>query len=352
MAESTIGAMLKRLFVKSDPVEAEAAVAVAGPGEQPPAVRMGPALVLLVPRVAGVSIYQVRPFDDAHAAAAFIEECDPYHVYKQGIIAFWALHERPPHNPDVECAVLVRTEPASDLVHAYVFANLETATSYVRFRVMENGVSPDTFILHWVVSVRVSANPSGEVRLHPALPPIPIRDQQPAVSAISAFPEDTVSAEGTVSQPVSSEAPKFIRPYETVPSRAIEIEQPVAHDVPLADRSDPPASSQTQRLRKPGSRRFAARIKAHVLALGLMGFTPREIEDELRAMYPGDRVPAVATISRWLRRAGISRGNLRKLEAMSEHAIGVLENRLAELDGAPLEEVAKIATLLEGLRRK
>jgi hypothetical protein len=352
MAESTIGVMLKRLFVRSEPAQPETLVAAEHPREPAPGMRTGPSLVLLVPRVAGVSIYQVRPFDDAHAAAAFIEECDPYRVYKQGIIAFWALHERPPHSPDVECAVLVRTEPASDLVHAYVFANLDTATSYVRFRVMENGVPPDTFIVHWVASVRVSANPSGEVRLHPALPPIPIRDRQPEVSGIPALPEDNVSSRDPVSQPVSGEAPTSNRPIEAMPTQAIEIEQPETHHVPPRDGPDLPEPTQTRWARKPGSHRFAARIKAHVLALGLMGFAPGEIEKELRAMYPGDRVPAYATISRWLRRAGISRSNLRKLEGMSEHAIGILENRLAELEGAPLEEVAEMATLLEGLRRK
>lgn len=349
MAQTAIGVMLKRLFVRPETPQPEEAVKTELPEERPPVTRTGPPLVLLVPGVAGVSIYQMRSFDDAHSAAAFIEACDPYRVYKEGIIAFWALHEKPPHDADAECAVLVRTEPASDLVHAYAFADLDTAVSYVRFRAEENSVPGDTFIVYWAASIRINANPSGEVRLEPSLPPVPVRDPKPPPAESVALPEDATVVVEQVSSPVLEDD---LSPaagggeVESLPqTHGSDVARPTA-------RSRRPAPTITRWSRKPGSRKLGARVKAHALAMGLMGYPARDIESELRAMYPGDRVPAYATISRWLRRAGLSRSNLKKWETMSEQAMRILEKRLAQLDDAPLAEVARVASLLEGMRRK
>lgn len=351
MAQSTIGVMLKRLFVRPEMPPQEEPVEP-GPSEPRSSIaRTGPPLVLLVPSVAGISIYQMRWFDDALNAASFIEGCDPYRVYKEGIIAFWALHGKPPHDADAECAVLVRTEPASDLVHAYAFADLDTASSYVRFRAEENSIPPDTFIVHWAASVRVNANPSGEVRLEPSLPPVPVRDMKPAVPESVPLPEDSAVIVEQV-LPAVEETSQPPSPPEVDLDASPSSDEPELEVATPESESPPSAEAQTRWSRRGGSRRVAARVKAHVLAMGLMGFTARGIEKELRAMYPGDRVPAYATISRWLRRAGISRSNLKKWETMSEHAMRILESRLAELDGAPLSEVARVASLLEGMRRK
>lgn len=346
MAQNGIGVMLKRLFVKPESTPAP---------EQPEpeawsqalAPRNGPPLLLLVPGVAGISIYHMRLFDDAHTAAAFIESCDPYRIYKEGIIAFWALHDKPPHDADAECAVLVRTEPASDLVHAYAFADLETASSYVRFRTEENSMPPETFMIYWAASVRIHANPSGEVRLEPALPPVPVRDMEPAIADSVALPDDPAEVVEQVVRPVEeSITPPSMGESEVSPSPA-----PTRRSQSKG-RPTRPVTAETHWSIKPGVRKVSAKLKANVLAMGLMGFAARDIEKELRAMYPGDRVPAYATISRWLRRAGLSRTNLKKWETMSEHAMRILEARLAELEDAPLDEVARIATLLEGMRRK
>lgn len=350
MEQSGIGVILKRLFVRSEPTRPAAAVGEV-PRDELPARRTGPSLVLLVPRVAGVSIYQIRPFDDAHSAAAFIEACDPYRVYKDGIIGFWALHERPPQSPDVECAVFARTELASDLVHAYVFADLEAAISYVRSRALEDCMSPGMFIVNWILSVRINANPTGEVQIQPALPPIPNRDMTSPATGVLAVPEDGAHS-GERARPADPVSPPTPRAAEIGAPGVVEATSPVDHDSALASETRLPAQTEAYRSSEPRSRRFAARVKAHVLALGLMGFAPREIEAELRAMYPHDRLPAYATISGWLRRAGISRANLKRWEAMSEQAIRLLQQRIAELDEAPIEEVARVAALLDGLHRK
>lgn len=351
MTQTGIGVKLKRLFVRSEPSQAELALGAEPPDGGLPAARRGPPLVLLVPGVAGVSTYQMRPFEDSHSAAAFIEGCDPYRVYKEGIIAFWALHERPLDNADAECAVLIRTEPASDLVHAYAFTDLDIAASYVRFRVEDNSVPADAFIVHWAVSIRINANPSGEVRLEPALPPVPIRDMRTSPADGVVFRDDVAEVMERVPPPAPDVAPGF-RPSEIEVALESEAELPEPEETARVRECDQPAPAQTHWSRRAGSRKLPARIKAHVLALGLLGFAPREIEKELHAMYPDDRVPAYATISRWLRRAGISHSFLKRWETMSERAMRELENRLAELDDAPLSEVARVAALLEGMRRK
>lgn len=354
MSQTALGVMLKRLFVRPQPAEQPPDPPEA-PGVATPVTHAGPPLVMLVPGVAGVSIYQLRSFDDAHAAAAFIESCNPYRVYKEGIIAFWGMHEQPPRGLDSECAVLVRTEPNSDLVHAYAFADLDTANAYVRYRIEETGEVPESFVVQWAASIRINANPTGEVRLEPSTPPIVARPMTPATepaSPLPAFvdpePEESAMpsvAGGSDDPSVSMEVVADAKTMPVPPSPPRDV-------MPAAARGPAAKAAMATRWSRKTPRKAPARVKAYVLALGLMGFTTKDIEGELRAMFPGDRVPTRATIGRWLKRAGISRSNLKKWEAMSDHAMRVLETRLAELDAAPLSEVARVASVLEGMRRK
>lgn len=354
--------MLRRLFLKTEPLETASGPDRPVPGEPPLFTSHDPPLVLLVPGVAGVSIYQMRSFRDAHSAAAFIESCNPYHIYREGIIAFWATHVRPPQQSDAECAVLVRTEPGSDLVHPYAFADAESATSYIRFRVDETGEPLESFILYWASSIRINANPSGEVRLEPSSPPRVRRqpketprearpivlDESAPVVAPDPIAGDRLEFETRLEERM--EAQPQLQPDETI----AEVDPPPTtdHSGVAPSSSDLPTTSETRWSRRSPPRALGARIKAHALALGLLGYTGREVENELRAMFPGDRIPSHTTIIRWLRRAGISRSKLKRLETMSEQAIHSLEKRLSELDGAPLHEVARVVELLESIRRK
>jgi hypothetical protein len=347
--------MLKRLFIREEQAVPSAEPGLPGPVAETRA--SGTPLILLVPGVAGVSIYQMRSFPDAHAAAAFIESCNPYRIYKEGIIAFWAVHERPPHDHDAECAVLVRTEPSSDLVHAYAFADLDSATSYVRFRIEETDEAPDAFVVYWAASIRINSNPSGEVRLEPSTPPMHVRPMRPLpASPATLEDEPAITSEvqiADIPNPSPSEPAQI--PAEVPAKKVIPSAEPETHARPdvlvVRRQQELPAPTQTRWDRKT-PRKTPAKVKAHVLALGLLGSNARDIESDLRAMFPGERVPTRATIARWLKRAGISRANLKKWETMSEHAMRILEKRLAELHEAPLSEVARVATLLEGMRRK
>lgn len=356
MAQTAIGVMLKRLFVRAEHVERTPDPETEIPDDTPKR-HEGPPLVMLVPGVAGVSIYQMRTFDDAHSAAAFIEACNPYRIYKEGIIAFWSMHDKPPHDHDAECAVLVRTEPNSDLVHAYAFADLDAASAYVRFRIEETDEPLEAFVIHWAASIRIHANPTGEVRLEPSTPPIVARPMRPspAVPEPLELPEEQAIV-----------IPDQAREALVIEDVTVQPEMPAADFAPVVepDPQEPVVARQAKdrapelpeptrtRWSRKAPRKVSPKVKAHVLALGLMGFGVRDIEGELRRMFPGDRVPTRTTISRWLKRAGISRANLKRWEQMSEHAMRILESRLAELAGAPLSEVARVASVLEGMRRK
>lgn len=363
MSERGIGVLLRRLFVRSDTQtqapenERETAPAVV-PVQDPP-------LLALLPAFASVTTYTLRSFEDAHAAAAFFEASKPSAFYREGVIAFWALHQPPPGVADAECAVLVRAGSDQHLVYAYAFVDLDTALSYVRFRVNENQEPLQNFLVYWSAMVTIAANPSGEVKIEPSVPPsapVPMIGGLPSAAELDVFvaqpePEETElevaareeqipSLDGTgdgmhpVDPPASIESPtepetRGLTPQD-VEVRPIEPERGAPEPVGI-----------------PTIRRYriVERVREKALALGAAGHSGRQVERELRAAFSRDRVPSYSTITRWLRAAGVGRSAIRKQEAMRTRARTLLEDRFDELDDLPLADVARVVAVIEQLRK-
>jgi len=362
MSERGIGVLLRRLFVRSETetpapeIERETASAIVTEQEPP--------LVALLPAFAGVTTYNLRSFDDAHGAAAFFEASPPSSFYREGVIAFWALHKAPPGVADAECAVLVRTDSDQALVHAYAFVDLDTALSYVRFRIDENGESLHNFLVYWSATVSIAANPSGEVRIEPSTPPCtatPVVYDPPPVVELEVFaaepePEAEVEVEVLQEQAPQLDDPDVAAPPVNVPDPTDspiepDVVDPIPDDVevtaiePQRGNPDPAARPAMRPYRTP------TRVRAKALELGAAGHSGRQIERQLRAAFSRDKVPSYSTINRWLRDAGVGRSAVRKQEAMRARARALLENRFDELDDLPLADVARILAVIEQLRK-
>ena len=356
--------MFRRLFArpKSDdflPADESAKPTALGADNEPP-------LLMLLPAFAGVTTYDLRRFGEAHSAAAFLESSRPAAFYREGVIAFWALHAMPAAVPAAECAVLIRAASEDELFHAYAFVDLDTALSYVRFRVEENNEPLHNFLVYWSVPVSIAANPSGEVRIEPSVPPQPQGDASSVTPSLIDEPPPLVEPEAPVEEVEADSATLPREAAEQPPEPALNAPdsadrlpesasafakpsgEPIQELIPETPASPLPPPAETS---KP-HRKMSFRVRSKALQLGTEGRSGRDIERELLATFPRDRVPSHRTINRWLRDAGTGRATDRRFEAMRKRVMDVLEDRLDEIADLSLAEVARVAALIERMRHR
>ena len=87
-------------------------------------------------------------------------------------------------------------------------------------------------------------------------------------------------------------------------------------------------------------------IRAQGVALLILGYSCRRVERELRAMFPGARVPSYPTISRWLRRRPASNIGLWRWAQTMHRIAEIIEERIDELGTMPLDKLARTNALM------
>ena len=129
-------------------------------------------LVLLVPEARKTAAFRLHTFADAEEAAAFIQRWF-WPGTAGGVIAFWALHERPLHESGgspPEAIALVREEEGSDVVYFSSFRDMGLARSLVRAKA-ERGLDLGLTLVYWAAPVAIEYDRPGHVRLTPSAPP-------------------------------------------------------------------------------------------------------------------------------------------------------------------------------------
>jgi hypothetical protein len=133
----------------------------------------GPELMLLVNDAACRSGLRLHSFADAESAASFIEFWFPP-AHRHGLIAFWALPERPEAAPDADFALLVRNPSLPGIVHPLSFPDEGAALSCLASE-LGDGLEPSRVLAYWTVPIAVATGPAGEAELSPLRPPVELR---------------------------------------------------------------------------------------------------------------------------------------------------------------------------------
>ncbi len=71
-----------------------------------------------------------------------------------------------------------------------------------------------------------------------------------------------------------------------------------------------------------------SKIKAAGIALLLEGHSSRKVEEQLRAQFPGARVPSYVTLCRWLRKMEDDSGASMELLNLASMVFDAIEDRL------------------------
>ena len=82
------------------------------------------------------------------------------------------------------------------------------------------------------------------------------------------------------------------------------------------------------------------------MALTLLGFSSRQIENRLRVMFPGKRVPPWSTLARWARSRPANRIAALRWFDVAQRAARIVEQRMDEIDASktPLLELLEISS--------
>lgn len=167
-----------------------------GPAAPPP---RGPSLLILTSDAASASGYRLHRFDDAGSAERWLDFWYP-REHRRGIVAFWALDERPEEEDDCELAVLIHDGADSDLVHARSFDDHDGACAFLHEELVA-GLHPRQVSVHWALPVTIGCTAGSEARLNPARPPArrrapvagPAPEPQPHRPEPQATPEPSIA---------------------------------------------------------------------------------------------------------------------------------------------------------------
>jgi hypothetical protein len=175
---------------------------------EPIKIRSGPALVLLIPEVAGGTSFRALPFDFIEDAIAHLESMLPAAVPQ--IHAFWAMMEKPGDaSLGGEATVLIRSEAGGELVYVVSFVDIESALAFARFEV-KRGMALGQLMIYWAEMVTIEMTEEGifltpEVAPRPGATPV-LQQTAPAEAHVDGAPaimdprgdavtEDVVDAE-------------------------------------------------------------------------------------------------------------------------------------------------------------
>jgi hypothetical protein len=140
-----------------------------------------PRLTMLVADASGFASYKEHTFFDAETAADFIKTWYGKRV-DHGIVAFWAMTQRPDVQPEpgsdtaVEAIVLVRDDALDDVVYPFSFVDMDEANAFVRFE-MQRGVDPNLMQVFWAVPVQLAVTADGGIRVFPDRAPDALREE-------------------------------------------------------------------------------------------------------------------------------------------------------------------------------
>jgi hypothetical protein len=137
-------------------------------------------LTMLVSDASGFASFKAHTFSDVHEAATFVRTWYGKRLEKDnGIIAFWAMSEKPQAtgavSAAVEAIVMVRDADNRDVVYPFSFVDLNEAHAFVRFE-MDRGVDPSLMQVYWAVPVQLEITAEGSVRIHPEVAPAVTRE--------------------------------------------------------------------------------------------------------------------------------------------------------------------------------
>jgi hypothetical protein len=133
-------------------------------------------LMILVSDASGFASFKSHRFSDAGTAAEFLSTWYGRRLDKDnGIIAFWAMTERPAAAPGldvaaIEAIVVVRDAGNDEVVYPFSFVDLGEALAFVRFE-LDRGVDPALIEVYWAVPVQMGVTGDGKVRIYPEEPP-------------------------------------------------------------------------------------------------------------------------------------------------------------------------------------
>lgn len=152
-----------------------------GPPAQPDD---GPQLALLVNDAVSLSVRWLHTFADSRAAEEYVDFWFHRRV-RHGLIAFWALPEKPEAAAGpagCELAVLIGDDRDPDLVRAFSFPDYWQARAFLRSELAQ-GLDPAKVRLYWAVPVAITTGASGEAQVSPARPPV--RRRRPAAGQVT-----------------------------------------------------------------------------------------------------------------------------------------------------------------------
>jgi len=188
--------------------------------------------MLLVCDAAGPAVRRLHTFPDPESAAEFIRFWYPP-LHRRGIIAFWALPQRP--DPALcpepgedegdgagatgEAAVLIRDGKDPGLVCPFSFLDMEAALAFLREEV-GRGLDLSLVQMYWAVPVAIESPQPELICFNPATPPVVRR---PA----------TATEGSTVEEPTSSEAAP--RAADATPQAGRKAERPSGEPNKLDD---------------------------------------------------------------------------------------------------------------------
>jgi hypothetical protein len=186
------------------------AVEEVAPEPEPIKIRSGPALMLLIPEVAGGTSFRALPFDDAEDATAHLTTMLPQAVPQ--VHAFWAMMEKPgAASNGGEATVLIRAETGGDLVYVVSFVDIESALAFARFEV-KRGMYLGHLMIYWAEMVTIEMTEEG-IFLSPEIAPsatavpvfqqptAPIPDALVATEPQTVDPQAGLAAHDTIEEP-------------------------------------------------------------------------------------------------------------------------------------------------------
>ncbi len=197
-------------------------------GTARPPSPVAPPLMLLVCDAAGPAVRRLHTFGDAESAAQFIRFWYPP-LHRRGIIAFWALPQRPEralcHEPGEdegdgatgEAAVLIRDGKDPGLVCPFSFMDMEAALAFLREEA-QRGLDMALVQMYWAVPVTIESPQPELICFNPATPPV--------VRGLA-----TATDGSTVEESPSSEAAPG--PADVAPKAGRETERPSSEPTKL-----------------------------------------------------------------------------------------------------------------------
>jgi len=230
----------KILGLESQPEETERS----GSAQRPSS---GPPLVLMMADAGSLAALRTLNFEDASAAAEYIEFWYPQRS-GGALYPFWALAGEPSDGWSSEAGghgesiVLIRDEVRDDVVFPFSFTDMATALMFVRQEI-GSGIAFDRVSVYWAIPVDISMSESGRATLSPSAPP-PLAKNAAAPKArkilidtkTTFVPKDDAETAEPVSNGDTAEAEQWLPRFPVLSQRLEKLE---LRETPVGEVEEP-----------------------------------------------------------------------------------------------------------------